>query len=67
MGKGQKTYMLQFFLRLSDCNIVEQMPALIENVVHDTHIHVFEVPHKVLCNHIGLFKKVSCTLPEGAE
>ena len=36
---------------------MNQMPALIENVMHDTHVYILEVPDIVLGNPRGLLIK----------
>ena len=57
MRKGQKSHIRQRFLRLTNCHIVDQMPALIENIMHDAHIYILQIPDIIPGNLLRLLIK----------
>ncbi len=59
--------MRQLLLCFTDCNIMNQMPALIENVMHDADIHIFQMSDKILGNDLCFLKKGIVNLAFGSE
>ena len=54
MGEGKEAEMGQLRLSLPQGDVVHQMPALVQNVVEDAHIHILQMADKVLGNGVGL-------------
>ena len=63
MGKGDKADAGQGFLRLAYRHIMNEVPALVMDVVHDAHIHIRKSRLKALGDDLGFRIKALVHLP----
>ena len=67
MGKGQKPHARQRFLRLPNGYVVDQVPALIKDIMHDTYIYIPEVADIVIGYPVRLLIKPLVDLTGGSR